>query len=110
MSEQTADLSRAPQELLGLIALQPGAVVSRVLVNKPAGSVTLFAFDTNQGLNEHATPFDALVNVLEGKATIRIATDDHEVIAGQVLLLPANIPHALQAHTPFKMLLTMIRV
>ena len=109
MREQTLDLSKAPQELAELIAAQPGAVVSRVLVNKPAGTVTLFAFDAGEGLSEHTAPFDALVHVLEGQAGVLIASDDHEVKAGQVLLLPAGIPHALRAHTSFKMLLTMIR-
>jgi len=109
MREQTLDLSKAPQELAELITAQPGAVVSRVLVNKPAGTVTLFAFDAGEGLSEHTAPFDALVHVLEGQAGVLIASDDHEVKAGQVLLLPAGIPHALRAHTSFKMLLTMIR-
>ena len=108
MREQM-DLSKAPQELAELITAQPGAVVSRVLVNKPAGTVTLFAFDAGEGLSEHTAPFDALVHVLEGQAGVLIASDDHEVKAGQVLLLPAGIPHALRAHTSFKMLLTMIR-
>jgi quercetin dioxygenase-like cupin family protein len=109
MGEQTLDLSKSAQELADLITIQPGAVVSRVLVNKPAGTVTLFAFDAGEGLSEHTAPFDALVHVLEGQAGIRIALDDHEVKAGQVLLLPAGFPHALRAHTSFKMLLTMIR-
>jgi quercetin dioxygenase-like cupin family protein len=99
MGEQTLDLSKSAQELADLITIQPGAVVSRVLVNKPAGTVTLFAFDAGEGLSEHTAPFDALVHVLEGQAGIRIALDDHEVKAGQVLLLPAGFPHALRAHT-----------
>ena len=110
MSEQALDLSKAAQDLVELIANQPGAVVSRVLIHKPAGTVTLFAFGAGEGLSQHAAPYDALVHVLEGQANIRIAADDHEVKAGQVLLLPANIPHALRAHIPTKMLLTMIRV
>ncbi|MEX2144351.1 MAG: cupin domain-containing protein [Anaerolineales bacterium] len=109
MSESTIDLSKATQDLVGLIATQPGAVVSRVLVNKPAGTVTLFAFDVGQGLSEHTAPYEALVHILAGEADVRIAAEDHRVSAGHILLLPANIPHAIQAHTEFKMLLTMIR-
>src|SRR3990172_3764086 len=109
MSEPTQDLSKTAQDLVTLIATQPGAVVSRVLVNKPGGTVTLFAFDAGEGLSEHAAPYDALVYVLEGKATVRIGSDEHEVKTGNILLLPENTPHALQAHTAFKMLLTMIR-
>jgi len=76
MSEPTQDLSKTAQDLVTLIATQPGAVVSRVLVNKPGGTVTLFAFDAGEGLSEHAAPYDALVHVLEGKAAVRIGSDD----------------------------------
>jgi len=109
MSEAQPDLSNQAQDLASLIAVQPNAVVSRTLVNKPAGTVTLFAFDTGQGLSEHTAPYDALVLLLDGEASIRIATKEHKVHTGQVLLLPASLPHALNAITPFKMLLTMIR-
>ncbi len=109
MIEQNMDLSVGPSELASLIATQPKAVVSRALVNKPAGTVTLFAFDAGEGLSEHAAPYDALVHMLEGEAAVRIASQEHEVNAGHIILLPANVPHALQAKTPIKMLLTMIR-
>lgn len=109
MSERPLDLSSAPHELAALVAVQPGAVVSRALVNKPAGTVTLFAFDAGEGLSEHTAPYDALVHVIEGEAEVRIATSEHIVAAGHVLLLPAHVPHALHARAPFKMLLTMIR-
>ena len=109
MSEQTLDLSKTASELTGLIATQPNAVVSRALINKPAGTVTLFAFDVGEGLSEHTAPYDALVHMLEGEAGIRIGTEEHAVSAGQIILLPANVPHALRANTSIKMLLTMIR-
>jgi quercetin dioxygenase-like cupin family protein len=78
-------------------------------VNKPAGTITLFAFDAGEGLSEHTTPYDALVQVIEGEASVRIATKEHTLRSGQVILLPANQPHALKAAVPFKMLLTMVR-
>jgi quercetin dioxygenase-like cupin family protein len=98
-----------PSSLLSLIQLQEGSVVSRTLVKKATGTVTLFAFDTGEGLSEHSTPHDALVQILEGSASITVGGTPHEVEAGEVLLLPADIPHALTAPEPFKMLLTMIR-
>jgi quercetin dioxygenase-like cupin family protein len=98
-----------PFDAAGLVSYQAGAVVSRTLVKKPAGTVTLFAFDQGQELSEHTAPYDALVHVLDGKARITIAADAHEVATGQMLLLPANVPHALTAVERFKMLLIMIR-
>ncbi len=98
-----------PYSLAELVAYAPGAVVSRTLVKKEVGTVTLFAFDEGQGLSEHSAPFDALVQILEGEAEVRVEQERHTVRAGQVLLLPANRPHALDAGQRFKMLLTMIR-
>jgi quercetin dioxygenase-like cupin family protein len=92
-----------------LVAYQAGAVVSRTLVKKSAGTVTAFAFDAGQGLSEHTAPYDALVQVLHGSASITVGGTPHQVAAGQMLLLPANVPHAVQATARFKMLLTMIR-
>lgn len=109
MNDKNQNLSDAPTQLMPLISIQTGAVVSRVLLNKPAGTLTLFAFDAGEGLSEHSAPFDALVQVLEGEADIRIGTREHVVKAGHILLLPANMPHALHARAAFKMLLTMIR-
>lgn len=108
MSEKQ-DLSSAPQDLVGMIGMQTGSVVSRALISKPAGTVTLFAFDAGEGLSEHTAPYDALVQVLDGEADIRVGGQPHVVKAGQILLLPANVPHALNARVSFKMLLTMIR-
>jgi quercetin dioxygenase-like cupin family protein len=92
-----------------LVAYQKQAIVSKTLVEKETGTVTLFAFDQDQSLSEHTAPFDALVQVIEGRAEIRIAGAPHVVSEGEMLLLPANRSHALKALTPFKMMLTMIR-
>lgn len=94
---------------LELVTFQKGAVVSRTLLKRAAGTVTVFAFDEDQGLSEHTAPFDALAHVLEGEADIVIAGQSHRVSAGEMILMPAHQPHALTARTPFKMLLTMIR-
>lgn len=93
----------------GMVNYQDGAVVSREVVRRPTGTVTVFAFDAGQGLSEHTAPFDALVHLIEGEAEITIAGRPHRVRAGELLLLPAHQPHALQAVQPFKMVLTMIR-
>ena len=91
------------------ISYGEGAVVSRTLVNNDCGTVTLFAFDEGQGLSEHTAPFDALVNIVEGESEIVIDGRPNRVCKGQLILMPANVPHALNAVTPFKMLLTMLR-
>jgi quercetin dioxygenase-like cupin family protein len=95
--------------LTELTAYQTGSVVSRQIMGKKTGTVTLFAFDQGQGLSEHTAPFDALVAVLDGEAEITIAGTAHQVRQGQAILMPANQPHALRATARFKMLLTMIR-
>jgi len=92
-----------------LLAYQKGAIVSKTLVEKETGTVTLFAFDQDQALSEHTAPFDALVQVTDGRAEILIAGIPHRVSAGEMLVMPANHAHALKALTPFKMILTMIR-
>ena len=92
-----------------LVQYQDGAVVSREIVRKPTGNVTLFAFDEGQGLNEHTAPFDALAQIVEGEAEITIAGTPHRVQGGEMILMPAGQPHALQALQRFKMILTMIR-
>jgi len=93
----------------GLIEYQEGAIVSREVLKQKTGSVTLFAFEAGQGLSEHTAPFDALVQVLDGEAEITIAGKRHRVAAGELILMPANKPHALKAAQRFKMLLIMIR-
>ncbi|MGE5245713.1 MAG: cupin domain-containing protein [Betaproteobacteria bacterium] len=94
---------------LDLAAFQDGAIVSRTLLKRGGGNVTLFAFDEGQALTEHISPFDALVQVLEGEAEITIAGRPLRVGAGEMVLMPAHQPHAVIARTKLKMLLTMIR-
>jgi len=99
----------ATHKVLEMIQVQTGAVVSRTLVNQKAGTVTLFAFDSGQGLSEHTAPFDALVHLLEGEMLITISGQPYPLAAGDLLLMPANQAHALHAGQPCKILLTMIR-
>jgi len=104
-----ADLRGRALNVAGLVDYQAGAVVSRTLIRKGAGTVTVFSFDAGQGLSEHTAPCDALAMVLEGEAEIRIAGTPHRVKAGEMLIMPAGKPHALQAVRRFKMALVMIR-
>ena len=92
-----------------LVNYQDGAVVSRVIIRKPTGSVTIFAFDEGQGLSEHTAPFDALAQVMEGEAEFVISALPHRLKGGEMILMPAGQPHALKALKRFKMILTMIR-
>ena len=94
---------------LELVAYQAGAVVSREIVKKKTGTVTLFAFDKAQGLSEHTAPFDALVQVLDGMAEITVGGVPHRLGKDEMILMPANVPHALKAVERFKMMLVMIR-
>ena len=91
------------------IQYQDGSVVSKEILNKPTGTITLFAFDKGQGLSEHTAPFDALVYVFDGKAEINIAGKQHNLKAGETIIMPANKPHSLKALERFKMLLVMIK-
>lgn len=95
--------------LIEMVSYQDGSVVSRQITKAEAGNVTLFAFDRDQELSEHTAPFDALVHVLDGEAEIKISGKAYALKAGDVIIMPANEPHALKALTRFKMLLTMIR-
>ena len=95
-----------PEEM---VSYQEGSVVSRSIVQKKAGTVTLFAFEEGQRLSEHTAPFDALVSVLDGRAEIRIGGTPHHLSAGEMIILPAGVPHALEAIERFRMLLVMIR-
>lgn len=92
-----------------LLTYQEGAIVSRTIIQKKEGTVTLFAFDKDQGLSEHTAPFDAMVQVLDGEVEISISGKSYPVKAGEFIIMPANEPHALKAVSRFKMLLTMIR-
>lgn len=97
------------ENLAQSVDYQQGAVVSRAVLKKATGNVTLFAFDRGEGLSEHTTPYDALVQVLEGRARVTIGGVEHEVSEGEAVVMPADTPHALYAVSRFKMLLTMIR-
>ena len=109
MTDNGNDLVGRPLDLAGRVDYQEGAVVSRTVIERKSGTVTLFAFGAGQGLSEHAAPYDALVYVLDGEARITIAGDEHAVNAGQMLIMPADIPHAIRAEKAFKMMLVMIR-
>ena len=91
-----------------LISYQDGAVVSRTIVFQKTGTITLFAFDAGEGLSEHTAPFDAVVQVLDGEVEITISGERSNLGQGQMIIMPANVPHALKALTKFKMMLTMI--
>ena len=95
--------------LKALVEYQEGSIVSRTIIDKKAGTVTLFAFAKGQALSEHTAPFDALVQVLDGQAQISISGKAFDVKAGEMIIMPADIPHAVTAVGDFKMLLTMIR-
>lgn len=97
------------RDLADLAAHSDDSIVSRTLMKSPSGSLTLFAFDAGQHLSEHTCPYDALVQVIEGTAEIVIDGNPHEVSAGQVVLMPADVPHAVNARQDFKMLLTMFK-
>jgi quercetin dioxygenase-like cupin family protein len=109
MSEQTGTFSGAPLTLTELVAYQEGSVVSKMLIDKKVGTVTVFAFGAGQGLSEHTAPYDVCVQILDGEAEVTIAGTVHRVAAGQMIIMPANQPHALRAEKRFKMLLVMIR-
>lgn len=96
-------------DMADLIAYQENSVVSKTLIDKKAGTITLFAFDAGQGLSEHTAPYDAVIIDLDGEAEITIGGKKTRIKPGEILIMPANIPHALRALTPFKMMLIMIR-
>ena len=95
--------------LSDLVSYQDGSVVSKTLIDKKIGTVTMFSFGEGQGLSEHTVPYDAFVQVVDGEAEVIINGAPHIVAAGQIIIMPANIPHELKAVKPFKMLLVMIR-
>ena len=97
------------QDLGGLVDYATDSIVSKTIIDKPVGTVTLFAFDAGQKLSEHTAPYDALVQVIDGTGRLTIGGEDHAVSAGQIVIMPANVPHAVTADERFKMLLTMIR-
>lgn len=95
--------------LAGMVNYQDGAVVSKEIIKKEQGTVTLFAFDKGQGLSEHTAPFDALVNVIDGQAEVTISGKPFKVSGGEIIIMPANQPHTVQAKERFKMLLVLIK-
>ena len=109
VTQQTPTAGPSVLTLVDLVQYQPGTVVSRALVKKPTGTVTLFAFDAGEALSEHTAPYDALVLVVDGEAEITIAGTPYRVGAGELLRLPANRPHAVRAVQRFRMMLIMIR-
>ncbi len=92
-----------------LVDYSPGAVVSRIIQETEGGNITVFAFADGQGLSEHSAPYDAVVQILDGTAEVTIDGVPHELSKGRIIIMPANVPHALRAVTRFKMMLTMIR-
>jgi len=94
---------------VALLGYQAGSIVSREIVRRKGGTVTLFAFDEGQGLSEHTAPFDALVVIVEGIAEVTIGGQPQKLAKDDMVLMPANVPHAVKALTPFKMLLVMVR-
>lgn len=96
-------------KLIDLLDYQEGSVVSRTVVDKKTGTITMFAFDEKEGLSEHTAPFDALVHILDGEAEVVISGKTSLVKAGEMIIMPASEPHALKAVKRFKMLLIMIR-
>ena len=92
-----------------MVAYSGGSTVSKIITRNEKGNLTLFAFDKGQNLSEHSAPFDAIVQVIEGSGTIIINREEHILEEGQLIIMPANIPHAVEAHEKFKMLLIMIK-
>ena len=99
----------AVENLVEMVEYQEGSVISRAIIKKKTGTVTLFAFDKGEGLSEHTAPYDALVHVVDGRAQVTLSGEAFELAAGEMILMPANEPHALQAVERFKMLLTMVK-
>lgn len=109
MAEEKSGITAQVLTMIDLIGYQDGSVVSRTLIDKKIGTITLFAFDEGQGLSEHTAPFDAFVQAVDGEAEITIAGTKYTLHAGQMIIMPANHPHAVRATKRFKMLLVMIR-
>jgi len=109
MAETDDELKGKALNLAELVAYQDGAVVSRTLIDKPTGTVTMFSFDAGQGLSEHTAPFDAMVSIMDGEAEVSIGGEPHIVGTGEMIIMPADVPHALRALKRFKMLLVLVR-
>ena len=113
MSDMKEDVLQAchgqSQNLANLIEYAADSIVSKTILDKPAGTITLFAFDKGQKLSEHTAPFDAVVQIIDGQGQITIAGKENTVSAGEIIIMPADVPHAVTAVEKFKMLLTMVR-
>ena len=109
MAENSGALKGVPFHLVDHADYADGSIVSKILLKKDIGNITLFSFDSGQSLSEHTAPFDAVVQILDGQAEITIGGETHKVKTGEMLIMPANVPHALHAPERFKMLLVMIR-
>lgn len=107
--KDTAFEKSRPYLLSETIDIAQGGIVSKQILKNSSGNITLFAFDKGQGLSEHTAPFDAMVEVIEGRVDVTIGGKTHDLGPGEVVIMPANIPHALTAAQPFKMLLVMIK-
>jgi quercetin dioxygenase-like cupin family protein len=108
-TDKKEDLRGKALKAKDLVNYDKDAVVSRTIIQKPVGTVTIFSFDKGQGLSEHTAPFDAMVEILDGEAEILIEGKPHKVKAGEFIIMPAHKPHALNAVKKFKMALIMIR-
>jgi quercetin dioxygenase-like cupin family protein len=108
-NESSSKMLGIPLMVSDLVSYQDGSVVSRELIRKDAGTVTVFAFDKGQGLSEHTAPFDALVHIIDGEAEIKISGKSSRVTTGEIIIMPANKPHALKALKKFKMMLVMLK-
>ncbi|MRR07783.1 MAG: cupin domain-containing protein [Deltaproteobacteria bacterium] len=109
MADEKGSIMAKALELKNLVSFQDGSVVSKTLIDRKIGTITLFSFDKGQGLSEHTAPFDAFVQVVEGEAEITISGVAQTVRAGEIIIMPADQPHSLKAVERFKMLLVMIR-
>ena len=109
MAEKSVDMKGKAVKLKELVEYQKGSVVSRTVIDKKSGTVTLFAFDEGEGLSEHTAPYDAMLIDLEGNIEVRISGANNRLEEGDVIIMPANKPHALKALTRFKMMLVMIK-
>jgi quercetin dioxygenase-like cupin family protein len=106
--EEREDMKGKVFDPRDLMSYQPGSVVSRMLVYKKAGTITLFSFSEGEGLSEHTAPYDAVVMALDGTATITLGGSPHQLGPGEMIIMPADVPHAVQAATDFTMMLVMI--
>ncbi len=109
MEEDREDIRGIILKSEELVSYQEGAIVSRTIVQKKTGTITLFAFGEGQSLSEHTAPFDALISILDGEAAITIGEKEHHLSSGDMIILPADVPHAVLAKRQFRMLLAMIR-